>query len=123
MKLLRIAIICFTVGITVVSSVLLSGCTSMPESKIWQSKCAANTILAIVTVGRDHPTRGRCCKMGKTWHIQAEYKPGNEWIPLQVINWPLVKEGEIENDGTEETKLHYRTGKKVLMEYWTRLKD
>ena len=93
---------------------------------MWQSKCAANTILAIVTVSQDHPTRGRCCKLGEKYHIQAEYKPDNEWIPLQVINgnhnWPIVIEGEIENDGTKEIKLPYMTGKHVMMEYWSRLK-
>ena len=69
---------------------------------------------------------GRCCRLEEKYHIQAEYKPDNEWIPLQVINgnhnWPIVIEGEIENDGTKEIKLPYMTGKHVMMEYWSRLK-
>jgi hypothetical protein len=100
-----------------------------PEPKVWPSFCAANTALAIITVGCEYPTRGRTCKIGNEYHIQAEYLPdkNGDWVPLRVPIWSPVKEGEIEfeKEFPDEifNELEYLTGEDVLMEYLVRLKE
>jgi hypothetical protein len=139
MKFLRIPTIRFAMGFVALVFLLISitNCADSdldfgPEPKTWQSTCAPNTILAIITVGRDHPTRGRTCKIGDEYHIQAEYLPeeDGDWIPFRVIcpkcggiGWPQVKEGKIEFGNEPMEDLEYLPGPEVLLEYWSRLKE
>ena len=116
MHYFRVIIICVIISIL---GILLMSCASQP--RIWQSNCAGNTILAIITVGQEYPTRGRCSIIDGEYHIQSEYKKDGKWIPLQVMEWQSVQEGKIEFEG-QESKLYYKSGKELVMEYYTRLK-